>query len=373
MRFDQVRYQDPRTQTYLGSPSILRLDDGYLLATHDYFGPGCPKDPGGDEHLTSVYRSADEGRTWHNVTHLSGAFWSGLFKHRGCVYLLGTSRHYGSIVMRRSRDGGYTWTHPLDARSGLLFQGGALRQPPNYHCAPVPVLQKGGRLYRAFEDCNPCIWGVGFQSLVVSADAEADLLDAQSWRMSSRLAYEPAWTPRAWGTLEAPGWLEGNVVEAPNGELWNVLRLSGRPLGNKAAIVKVEDEGRRLSFDPDTGFIDFPGGHTKFTIRRDPRTHIYLTLSNDTTGRAYALGRNELSLHASDDLVHWRRVKTLLRDDSGLSEEESVRQVGFQYVDWQFDGEDLIYVVRAAYGGAHNFHDANCITFHRIESYRCLL
>jgi Neuraminidase (sialidase) len=126
MEFDEVKHQDPATKTYLGSPSLLRLANGDLLATHDYFGPSSPKNAQGEEHLTSVYRSSDEGHTWINMTHICGAFWSGLFEHRGSVYLLGVSCQYGSIVVHRSDDGGNTWTHPLDERSGLLFKGGPL-------------------------------------------------------------------------------------------------------------------------------------------------------------------------------------------------------------------------------------------------------
>jgi hypothetical protein len=55
MEFTELRWQDPATKTYLGSPSLVRLPDGALLATHDYFGPGCPRNHEGEEHLTSVY------------------------------------------------------------------------------------------------------------------------------------------------------------------------------------------------------------------------------------------------------------------------------------------------------------------------------
>ena len=74
-----------------------------------------------------------------SVTHVMNAFWSSLFVHRDAVYLFGTSQQYGSIVIRRSDDGGFCWTHPEDAASGLLFPGGAHRTPPNSHCAPVAV------------------------------------------------------------------------------------------------------------------------------------------------------------------------------------------------------------------------------------------
>jgi len=57
MKFNQIKFQNPKTKTYLGSPSIVRLTDDTLLATHDYFGPGCPRSHENEEHLTSVYRS----------------------------------------------------------------------------------------------------------------------------------------------------------------------------------------------------------------------------------------------------------------------------------------------------------------------------
>jgi hypothetical protein len=151
----EVAYQDPRTRTYLGSPSLLRLADGSLLATHDYFGPDCPRNSEGEECLTSVYRSEDDGLSWKPITHIVGAFWSSLFEHDGAVYLLGTSAQYGHIVIRRSDDGGYTWTTPLDEHSGLLFRGGTYHAEPNYHCAPVPVVEIKGRVLRVFEDNSP--------------------------------------------------------------------------------------------------------------------------------------------------------------------------------------------------------------------------
>ena len=142
---------------------------------------------------------------------------------------------------------------------------------------------------------------------------------------------------------------------------------------DKAAIVKVHDDGARITFDPESGFIDFPGGMTKFTIRRDPHTGLYLTLSNNNTDPKHPTQRNVLSLHASEDLIHWRHVKTLLEDDLPHSWEDSVRYTGFQYVDWQFDGDDIVYMVRCAYDGAHNFHDANRMVFGRVEGMKRLV
>lgn len=368
MIFNELRYQDPATHTYLGSPSLVRLDSGDLLASHDYFGPCSPRNHEGEEHLLSLYRSTDEGATWRSVTHLPGQYWSSLFTHAGAVYLLGVSQQYGSVVIRRSDDNGNTWTRPLDGQSGLLARGGYYHDPPNYHCAPVPVVLHQGRLYRAFEDCDPCVWGPGFRSLVMSAPADDDLLVAGNWTMSSRLAFDPEWVPTEWGPLEAPGFLEGNVVVAPDGELLNILRCNSCPGVDKAVVLRLSWDGGllRQSF---ARFIDFPGGMTKFTIRRDPVSGLYLTLSNNNTDPRAANQRNVLSLHCSPDLMTWQRCLTLLEDDQGLPWQESVRYTGFQYADWQFDGDDIIYLVRTAYAGAHNFHDANRITFHRLADY----
>ncbi|OGV72375.1 MAG: hypothetical protein A3K19_16255 [Lentisphaerae bacterium RIFOXYB12_FULL_65_16] len=369
MTFTELRFQDPRTQTYLGSPAIVRLPDGALLASHDYFGPGCPRNHEDEEHLSSVYRSDDDGRTWRNVTHIANAYWGSLFVHGGAAYHLGTSQQYGSIVIRRSMDGGYTWTHPKDENSGLLFRGGIYHTAPNYHCAPVPVLVTHGRVWRAFEDCDPCVWGSGFRSAVVSAPENADLLKASSWTMSNKLAFDPAWIPAGVKPSKEWGWLEGNIVETPQGELRNILRLHSW-LPGKAALVTLSSDGREVRFDPATGFIDFAGHHSKFSIRRDPRTGLYLSLVNATPADPKYWARNVLSLSVSSDLIHWRVVHTLLTDDLGLSEKDSRQNTGFQYVDWQFDGDDILYLVRTGYDQPHNFHDSNRITFHRLAEYQ---
>ena len=371
MQLTELRWQDPTTKTYLGSPSIVRLLDGALLAIHDYFGPGSPRNHENEEHLTSVYRSTDNGVTWHNLTHIANAYWSTLFVYDGMVYLLGCSQQYGSIVIRRSGDGGCTWTIPKDEKTGLLFKGGSYYNPPNYHCAPVPILYKNGRIYRAFEDCDPCVWGSGFRAGVISAPVNADLLNADNWIMSNKLAFDPSWVPAEWGELVCPGWLEGNCVESPEGEIWNILRFNSEPLSDKAAIVKVHAEGRMISFNPATDFIDFPGGMTKFTIRRDTATGIYITLSNPNDNPSLgAYQRNRLVLCTSTDLRHWHEKIVIIKDDSDLDEVQSRQLTGFQYVDWQFDGDDIIYLVRTSYKGANNFHDSNRITYHRVVDFR---
>jgi hypothetical protein len=83
--------------------------------------------------------------------------------------------------------------------------------------------------------------------------------------------------------------------------------------------------------------------------------------------------RNKTFLLVSDDLWNWRRVATVVKDESGLTPEDSIRLTGFQYTDWQFDGEDIIFAVRTAYRGAIRFHDSNRILSGKIRSFRTLL
>ena len=97
------------TGTYVGSPSLAILPDGRYVACHDLFGPASSEWRGA---VTRVFQSGDRGATWTQVATVEPAFWSGLFVHREELYLMGTTHHHGRIVIRRSRDGGKTWSVP---------------------------------------------------------------------------------------------------------------------------------------------------------------------------------------------------------------------------------------------------------------------
>ncbi|MCK9223325.1 MAG: hypothetical protein M0Q40_12040 [Limnochordia bacterium] len=365
----EVKYQDPTTNIYLGSPSLIRLKNGDIIATHDYFGPGASKNWLGLPNMTSVYRSTDDGENWMHLTDLIGVYWASLFEHNGALYLLGTSAGPGSIVIVRSTDGGITWTEPVDGKNGLLFPGGQWGTPPRYHGAPTPVLEVGGRLYRAFENAaDPTMPGFSdYQALVISANSNADLLDAGNWTISNQLVFNQSWDPP--GSAPTTGWAEGNIVEGPDGRLWNILRVNSTPYVDRAAMIEIHEEGSLITFTPDD-FIKFPGAQSKFVIRRDESTGLYWTLTNENTDPSYSSQRNVLSLFVSKDLRSWYHAKTLMTDNQGMSFADSVRMTGFQYPDWRFDGEDIIYIVRTAYQGARNYHDANRITFGRVLDYK---
>jgi hypothetical protein len=200
---------------------------------------------------------------------------------------------------------------------------------------------------------------------MMSAPAESDLVDAGNWVCSNRIPGDPDWLGGKFG-----GWLEGNAVITPGGGIVNILRVDYRPEGGKAAQVEISPDGKRAVFDPVRGFIDFPGGCKKFTIRYDAGSGRYWSLSNAIPERHKGANpertRNTLALIHSADLMNWSvRSVVLYHAD--------VEKHGFQYVHWHFEGEDIIFLSRTAYddesGGAHNQHDANYITFHRIRNY----
>ncbi|MDH7571895.1 MAG: exo-alpha-sialidase, partial [Armatimonadota bacterium] len=205
---------------------------------------------------------------------------------------------------------------------------------------------------------------------VVSAPEDADLLNAGNWRTTNKLPYDQENDPPDYGAGGKSGWLEGNVVRDPAGAMWNVLRVHAcTPVGH-AALVRVDPETHTLSFNPTSGFVDFPGGMSKFTIRFDPCSRRYWTISNNVTNPANPAQRSVLSLHSSANLRHWQHERTLLQDLEDARNPQKQAKSGFQYVDWHFEGDDLICVVRTAYRGAHNYHDSNYIVFHRVPRFR---
>ena len=343
---------------YLGSPSLVILPDGNYLAAHDLFGPksGCA-----DSGAAEIFCSTNRGVTWERVAELHAVFWQNLFVHGGAVYLLGTTREYDQIVIRRSADDGRTWTGPDSPATGRLTSGG------HWHTAPVPVVEHAGRVWRAFENADHGTeWGKRFCAGMLSAPADADLLNATNWTFSNFLPGNPQWLGGGFG-----GWLEGNAVVTPAGKLVDLLRCDVPVAPERAAMVRISDDGKTAAFDPAAGFVNFPGGAKKFTVRFDSRSRQYWTMANvvakNDSGKLPGAVRNTLALVRSPDLVHWQVRGEVLHHDHP-------EKFGFQYADWQFDGEDIIAICRTAFadgtGGAHNYHDANFLTFHRLENFR---
>ena len=352
-----IHHSAASTGKYVGCPSIVVLPSGEYIASHSHFGPGSTNS------RSFIYISRDRGKSWDFLTSLEGQIWSNLFIHNESLYIMGTDhcdrsdgRLNGMVVIRRSDDGGRTWTTPVDGATGLLTD------QDGWHTAPCPVAVQNGRLYRAVEfaaESNRSTWC----SCVLSAREDADLLNRKSWLFSEQ--FEHPWSESQW--------IEGNMVVAPDGAIINVLRENHQGEDrekaaeqiDRAIMLHVLEDGNRLHWRPEISGIDFPGGGVKFTIRYDSISMIYWALVNKQLDPP-AL-RNRLYLSMSRDLRHWHAKYTLL-------EHEDLRYHAFQYVDWVFDRGDIVYVSRTAFddgvGGAHSFHDANYLTFHRVTDFR---
>jgi hypothetical protein len=285
--------------------------------------------------------------------------------HKGDLYLFGTNRHHGFLVIRRSTDGGVTWSEPTNAKTGLLRVG-------MFHMAPTSVILHNETLYFAIEFADGVVreWGKRYGSCIVSVSDGADLLDASAWNFSNVLYHEPTYLNGCFG-----GWLEGNVILSPNGALSTLLRVEDDcSFREKAALITFDSLKNTLKFNPETDFVSFPGGSKKFLILFDSETGMYVTLTNTIRNidrNIYETApdqiRNTVTLVISSDLRSWKEVKVVL-------ESVDIERTAFQYISFEFAGPDIVFVSRTAAPdwtfGARSYHDANFLTFHRIENFR---
>lgn len=399
LNLTEVTYHDEPSKIYLGSPSIVRLTSGRLVASHDFFGPGYTDKP----RNVSIHVSDDNGRTWSFLSFIKSSYWTTLAVFNGNIYAIGTDKDAeGSVIIHRSTDNGATWIYNGSEDGVILFRG-------IFATGATPIVVANNVMYRAIEYWpSPSRWPDDFQAAIMSCDlskfpsknvAEDDpAMNSSNWRITPPIPFDKDWIPKSYPPLLAPGFLEGNVVILPktastaNNRVLNVLRFNSIPLVNLAIILELNQSTNRLEF---RSIIHFPGGMTKFSIRYDPVTETYLSFVNPVSAAIEPLQRNVLSLSYTKDLINlsdWRILADrLLYDDTGFTKNDSLRYTGFHYVDWQFDrlvsqanqssciewdcdgGPHMIYLVRTSYRGANSYHNSNRITFRTLENYRRLI
>ena len=190
-----VNYLHPEDEAFrfsghaLCSPSLLRCPDGSLLASMDVYGSGTP------QNLSFIFRSEDDGKTWHYLTDLFPCFWGKLFLHKGAVYMLAASTEYGDLLIGRSDDGGRTFCAPT-----VLLRGSCHSSFPGIHKNPQNIMRYKGRLYETLEwGC----WanGVKHAVMVMSCDENADLLDPESWHFTPPVPYDRHGPARQWAPV----------------------------------------------------------------------------------------------------------------------------------------------------------------------------
>ncbi len=340
-----ITYIDSSEKLFAYSPSITKIGDT-LYASCDV---SC--------YYTLVFRSEDAGRTWEQMGKVDGLWWATIFAHKGELYLLGRytkGGYYGAagvnyFAVTKSTDGGATWTEITAEQGGVSYEGYAI------HRAPTPVTEIDGTIYTVFEVHSDS--SGARREVVAYVNADDDLLDPASWKFKNYLSDQ-----------RFPN--EGNAVEGKDGNLWVVSRVAV----NQGLLSKLSEDGSTLvpySGGLSGSYITIPGGQSKMTVRYDKTTGKYLAIANIIAGdKSCIYQRNCSALISSDDLINWEVSELLLCDRTVMNYYLSVSTHAFQYVDWIFDGDDILFVVREAMEDAANFHDSNYMTFYRIDGYR---
>lgn len=338
---------------FICSPSLIRHPDGYLLSSMDVYGRQTP------QNLTFIFRSDDDGQTWHYVTDLYPCFWGKLFLHRGELYMLACSTEYGDLLIGKSTDGGRNFSAPVTLLRGSNGKGGNV----GVHKNPQPLISHGGRLWGTLEWGS---WGAGYHApMVMSCDEYADLLDPANWHFTPPVPYDSSWPGVAAGP--SSGNIEGTLAVAPNGKLYNIMRYDTTKTEPRYGLVLAYEVN---TDDPDAPLtyshaIALPGNLAKFTIKFDVVSQKYYTIISRITQLEGFSQRKLLSLMVSEDLEHWHLVQDIYNFKHKII-------AGFQYTDYEFAGEDIIFLCRVALNNAPNGHDSNYQIFDRIPNFRSL-
>ncbi len=347
----------------LYNPSIVRVGND-LFAISEVGGGILGKS--GEEDGTTFFRSQDNGKTWEKRGRIADMWYAVLFEHKGDLYVLGVyvpearigskdgkTAYYG---VSRSRDGGMTWTEINDKQGGIVIPGSEEYDTnAPHHGASNPVLKHNGKLYAAREL-------FGKEAFVLMCNENSDILDPKNWTVSG------SYKSRYYNPIES------NAVVGPDGGVWVISRSD--ELGvDGAFLMKLDDNNNLVPYTgvDATSTISIPTTPNKFTCRYDEKTGYYYALTCPSVTDNYHMQRNYLALVVSKDLVNWEMCEMVLCDREICNEVVSISQHAFQYVDWVFDGDDILLTVREAAENAVCWHEGHMITFYRIENYADLV
>jgi hypothetical protein len=152
-----------------------------------------------------------------------------------------------------------------------------------------------------------------------------------------------------------------------DGELHNIMRYSMSKLERKWGLavdyrVDTKHPEAPLAY---VRCIEYPCNNSKFAIVYDEVTGLYWSIGSRIYDGEKIRARDLLSVLVSENARDWRVAWDEI-DMRGIDH----MLIGFQYVSMEIDGDDLIYQCRTAINGAHNYHDSNYATFHRIRHFR---
>ncbi|MGZ0707800.1 hypothetical protein ACWPKO_05640 [Coraliomargarita sp. W4R53] len=331
---------------YVSDPSILVLSNGDYLASHAQFGGASNSS---NEGKTQIFRSSDKGQTWTKVNggnNLNGILRGSLFEHNGVIYLSGSNHDSNGSkhVIMRSDDWGDTW----DSQN---FTAGGFATPDN-------LVSYDDRRWLASTTTS------------ASFASNNDPFEEASWLKSGGFpALNESWLEDTFST--ADNFIGEGQITASTTQGINILsKVRMLPY---IAVSSVNPTNGRVSFDPEMDLINLRGGEKKISIRYDEISKKYYMLANpilpahDNTSLAPDLVRNTAAVLSSQDLRRWRMEKIFLYS-------KNIDYEGFQYFNFDFDGDDIVLAARVAFNVGGNKpprgHDSNLLTFHRIADFR---
>lgn len=407
-------------EVYMGSPSIVALANGRLVASMNQAGPGVEKYCGtpvgtrycfGHKVQGLIYTSDDGGKKWIQRVRYP-FFHARLFVDGEAIYLLG---HVGNIMIMKSADGGDNWSEPTpltdaDDRGGRYTQ------------APANVLFANGKIYLIMMYLTDLSHRGYFVSALALAGLRssqgAELLKRENWYISPPSKAFRDFVPddelNFFGvpfynvpdrnksieaspgrTASRVGWHEAHILRIededhlwhdPCGSTFHVLARADAHRSNYGALaVMREKPDGTISFELQTTpagtnmvFLPLPGGNIKFHVLYDKLSRLYWLLGSQITdsmtrpdrlpaGR-YGLPldqRERLVLHFSKNLVDWQFAALVA---AGQTARECRH-----YASMDIAGGDLCILSRSGDKDAVNAHDCNLITFHRVRNFRNLI
>lgn len=299
--------------------------------------------------VTVLRVSDDDGKSWRETVRFPHIRWGGFFEVEGTVYFSGTSGEKNAVAIHRFRSETEYDVAYIDFGCGWT--------------SPNTVLVDGGRVYQALG------------TAAISAPVGADLLRRESWTVSSSLSpiLTREWFLRASGEGTAPRFvvMEGNILRAPDGKIYNIMRTETQPNSGYAAILELTADGK--TYRPVAScdsLLHFPTAVSKFVIRQDPVSGEYVSLTSIQTVKGFGDQRSVLALVHSSDLFRWEVAEILLTDRTMMNPVCSAQLHSFQYVDFVIDGGDIRMLVREAAGNPNIWHDGTHITLYRIADFR---
>lgn len=352
---------------YTASPSIVKLPNGEYLLSFNLF--GSDMSPATDvSGTTYLYKSADKGNTW---TPLPGSPMmdmkrGSLFVQDGIVYIWGYRAAPGQIIIRKSTDNGLTWSTETQLTTNK--HGGT---PFN----PVFMPDHNG--------VNRVWCAVAGKSLMSGRPDATLIMNASNWTgvgADTNTNNQPVFGSGVSVAVIS----EAQIVSSPQTGLVVMPKVQmdgvSAPYFSYTVLLKRNPtSNNNLQTATKENWVALPGAEKKFAASYDPVSQKFYVLSNPVlpahesgSGFTWQLIRNTGALISSRDLYHWD-VEQLFLYSGNINYE------GFQYFNFDYDGDDMIVASRTAFditgeSGVNNKpprgHDSNMITFHKISNFR---